>query len=563
MRIGLLIKPTRDITSNTIYDTLVENASPTSNRLIAWFGPNGGTGFGPPAVFQRILQEQQGLGPWKVAENGGTNSATDQLSPLHCAASPLALCRSHSTPQETLRTWGLLNNTQVDFDGFSAKNIIAYRYMHHLNDMSENFVGGSIGGSINGGASVQQNEISQWQDEFQLLGKALDNRLDWVAGAFYMKEWGTENSITYTNSPNWTSGAGRGVNESKGLFAQGTYAVTDKLKATIGVRRNWDHRNAEATAVINNGTGCNERIGNSAVLLPIGNCFIRGDKDWQANTWTLALDYQLDKDTLVYTTHRHGYKSGGFALRAGREVNFPYDPEYVTDWEVGVKSDWSLFDRPVRTNFAYFNLDYTDQQVQVTNSTAVPVTTYIASAGKSKIWGAELEVTYKPTKRLELSGFYSYTNPKYLDYMTPVVGGVVSLNARPFSMNLHNAGLSAAYMLPMDESAGIITLRGDTIFRSKALADNSVAGLAGTAVLNAGFTMTPQAGFGQLNLRADWQRPFGNPVDLGIFVNNVSNYGYVQGGTAVNGIVTANISPPRMWGVELSYKFGEGFKPKE
>jgi outer membrane receptor protein involved in Fe transport len=79
----------------------------------------------------------------------------------------------------------------------------------------------------------------------------------------------------------------------------------------------------------------------------------------------------------------------------------------------------------------------------------------------------------------------------------------------------------------------------------------------------AGFTQPPNAGYGQLNLRADWARPFGNPVDLGFFVTNVNNKAYIMGSSGVNGLVGGIMSPPRMYGFELSYKFGEGFKPKE
>ena len=52
-----------------------------------------------------------------------------------------------------------------------------------------------------------------------------------------MREWGKEFSPSYTNSPSWSSTAGKGENESKGVFAQGTYALTDNLKASSASAR--------------------------------------------------------------------------------------------------------------------------------------------------------------------------------------------------------------------------------------------------------------------------------------------------------------------------------------
>jgi iron complex outermembrane receptor protein len=581
IRISLLLKPTRDISSHTIIDYLDEDASPTSSEVIAVFAPNGGFGLGglvpasAYAGYSRILGEQQARGPWKVAITDGTNGPFDMLSPSRCtAANPGAHCRSHALPKETLSTGGILNNTQIEFDGFTIKNIVAFRRMHHRDEDNHSFAGGSPNGSLapsGGGDADVRSTTSQWQEEFQLLGKAFDNRLDWQTGLFMMREWGSEFSPAYTNSTNWSQSIGYSTNESKGIFAQGTYALTDKLKGTLGVRKNWDHRDAkDQSDATNSATGvktCQVRVGATAAFLPITNCIMAGERDWQANTYTMALDYQVQDHTLLYVKHDRGYKSGGFSLRSHRIAQFAYDPEFVLNTEVGVKADWSLFDRPIRTNFALFTLDYTNQQLQVTNAGTNPVTTYVANVGKSQIRGAEFEVTYKATKRLELSGYWSYANPKYLNYATAFAAGgpVVDLSGRPWALPRYQANLAAAYTLPLDSSVGTVTARADATFRSKSIVDNSVAGLLGTAGAppTAGFTQNPQAGFGLLNLRVDWSRPMGNPVDLALFVTNATNVAYIQGGTGVNGLVSANIAPPRMFGVELSYKFGEGFKAKD
>jgi outer membrane receptor protein involved in Fe transport len=66
-----------------------------------------------------------------------------------------------------------------------------------------------------------------------------------------------------------------------------------------------------------------------------------------------------------------------------------------------------------------------------------------------------------------------------------------------------------------------------------------------------------------LNLRADWEHFLGNPVTLSAFVNNANNKLYTDGSVTVVGIYGVHYAAPRMFGLQLTYKFGEGFKPKE
>jgi hypothetical protein len=108
---------------------------------------------------------------------------------------------------------------------------------------------------------------------------------------------------------------------------------------------------------------------------------------------------------------------------------------------------------------------------------------------------------------------------------------------------------------------GDLSLRADAAYHSEWLTDNSVAGLLGTtgpAVIPsiAGYTMVPQDAYTIGNLRADWTNVWGGPMDLSLFVTNVSDEDILLGGAGVNGVVTAPIGPPRMYGIELTYRFG-------
>ena len=422
-----------------------------------------------------------------------------------------------------------------------------------------------------GGQADQTNKLSQVTDELQLQGKAFGERLDWVTGLFYMREWGEEFSPSYTNSPSWSSTAGKGRNVSKGVYAQGTYAWTEKLKVTLGVRQTWDERTATDVSIAQSGlTFICQTFNLDAAGVEVRDiypaCSLKDTKEWDATSYTAFVDYQLTDGTMVYALRSRGYKSGGFSLRSHRPSIFSYDPEFMNNTEVGVKSDWSLFDRPIRTNLSVFRMDYSDQQLQSTVAGSIPVRTYVDNIGKSRIIGAEFEMLFRPVHSVELSGFLSYTDAEYLEWDNNigVVGGVdygvVDLSDRPVGFySKYNAGLSAAWTLPLDSGRGELSLRADAAYHSEWLTDNSVAGLLGTPASSTaipgivGYTMVPQDAYTVVNLRADWTNAWGGPIDLGLYVTNVTDQDILLGGAGVNGMVTSSMAPPRMYGIELSY----------
>jgi iron complex outermembrane receptor protein len=95
----------------------------------------------------------------------------------------------------------------------------------------------------------------------------------------------------------------------------------------------------------------------------------------------------------IYGTMARGFLSGGLSEAAdpNTQAIFEYDPEKVTNYEIGFKFD--ALDRRVRVNTAMFYLDYKDRQL--TSVTIDPATGRIAgvpiNAAKSNIKGIEIE----------------------------------------------------------------------------------------------------------------------------------------------------------------------------
>ena len=68
-----------------------------------------------------------------------------------------------------------------------------------------------------------------------------------------------------------------------------------------------------------------------------------------------------------------------------------------------------------------------------------------------------------------------------------------------------------------------------------------------------------QNGYALVNFRFDWNNFLGQPFDASIFVDNAFDKTYQVGANALlhlTGTSASIYAPPRMWGVELRYRFG-------
>ena len=63
---------------------------------------------------------------------------------------------------------------------------------------------------------------------------------------------------------------------------------------------------------------------------------------WDQGTWRIGADYVANEDLFVYASVATGYKAGGFGDNVdrgdGQFINFEYDPEFNTTYELGFKS---------------------------------------------------------------------------------------------------------------------------------------------------------------------------------------------------------------------------------
>ncbi|NIJ07782.1 iron complex outermembrane receptor protein [Sphingomonas vulcanisoli] len=333
-------------------------------------------------------------------------------------------------------------------------------------------------------------DYRSWQADLTFNGHLLADTLKWTAGAFGFREtsptdgdqlWlflpsgiapaaASGRQITYTDA---TRNGER--NSSYAAYGQLTYTLTPHTRLTAGARYTIDHRYAllatqtirfpatpPTTATVPNGvydpgsytllgityTGLTRACAltdTGGRLLSLDQCRTTVTRTYRRPTWTVAVDQDVARNTLAYATARSGYRSGAINSAAINPAVITAKPERVTDYEIGLKSDWRLAGVPLRTNFAAYWTDYRDIQIQTTlpnvtiatapgdvctqalfnagSCTGTSNDNVTLNARRARVRGFEFDVQARPLKGLTLQAAGSYLDAVYSDYsFTPPPG---------------------------------------------------------------------------------------------------------------------------------------------
>jgi iron complex outermembrane receptor protein len=317
--------------------------------------------------------------------------------------------------------------------------------------------------------SQGQRQVSQ---EFQLLGKMFDNRLNYVAGLYYFNESGYVHDFVpfdtgylyvydYDNNIKTDSYAG---------YLHADYKLTDAWGLTAGVRYSHEKKqflggqgdlngfsykisgcldpSADANTFfgfggVPNGVTCQQLLG-----FPDPNNPLRYFPDqWDSQSWnvwtpTYGIQYHITPDMMAYGSYSKGFKSGGWTTRLSQPISNPADarfnPEYDSTYELGLKSTW--LNHHLVANVALFESKYTGIQLNVQEG---PSPVY-QNAGDATIKGAELEMQALLGYGFQLNlsagymdAYYTYLNPclvynncdPALGYQTTQGGGGFTLDS--------------------------------------------------------------------------------------------------------------------------------------
>jgi iron complex outermembrane receptor protein len=308
-----------------------------------------------------------------------------------------------------------------------------------------------------------------------------------------------------------------------GLYAQGSYALSDKFKVTLGGRYSHESRD---------GVGSFDFLGSVST---------DKKKGWSAFTPTLTLNYQATDNTLLYGSVTRGFKSGVINVGSRNDV---INPEFVWSYELGVKT--SALDNRLQANVAGFYMDYSDLQVGFVDATSVVTTVNAASA---RNYGLEAELRAKPAPGLTIELFGTYLNAKYKQFdsgdyrqgfkVVSLAGNRLS-NAPEWSFR---AGADYDILI---NGSGKLNLRADINWQDRVYFtefNNADATQAPYALINAGVKYTPDNGMWSIDV---WGR---NLSDELVVTNNIIT------APLFNSVRVGSVAPPQTYGVTLGVKF--------
>ena len=460
-------------------------------------------------------------------------------------------------PRSNRTFWGIANTTTLDVGAVTFKNIFGYRSskIDAVRDMDGTYL------ELN--ESQSDTNVEQYSNEFQIMGKLFDDRLDWIVGAFYLKSdpTGVNGGVTYaavvpgrafTYNENYSSAT------SKALFGQVGYAFggfADGLRFNGGFRYTWDKSSGCSVAVLST----RSRIGPDACETSGGKI---GAEKSKAPTWTLGFDYKVNEDLFLYITNRRGYRAAGFN-QSGLSSYFDgfesFKPEKVTDYEAGIKSSWQVGTVKGRFNLAAYTSKYSNIQRSIfpganfdgDNNPANDPGNLIINAAKATIKGTEFDFSVTPVRGFSVTGFGAYTDAGYDEYEAPAAF-VPLLGNNPVNNKF-------SYTPKWTLGGGIRYAHNLGDFAEAVFNANWFHSAKVWYVERPLDTNGIQKAYDTVNLKFDLNDIEGRGIDIGLFVRNVFDVTYAAAGGVVTPSITATslvYNEPRVVGVQLRMAFG-------
>jgi iron complex outermembrane receptor protein len=332
--------------------------------------------------------------------------------------------------------------------------------------------------------------------------------------------------------------------ESRAIFLEADYELTDALTLTFGGRYTKDRKDS-GVRDLNPGFGFPGGPG-------VNNNFDDPFRaDYSEFTGKLGARYRFSDNLMVYGLYSEGFRAGGFGGRPGTYTGAatPYDPEFVKNYEAGWKSE--LFDNRLRLNGSVFFMQYEDKQEEqsiVNPLSATGQETLVLNAGEVDIMGVELDFLAIISDNFSIAGNAGYLYHDIKTLVDPLTDTDLSF------LDLRRAPSFTATLSPTwrtNVMGGELTLTADLrhigshhlTFLNDAEAFNP-----STEVLDASIMFTMDNNFGEtsvslwgLNLTGDDSWSQGYNVGSGVEFGGLWTY------TAVR--------RPRTYGIRISHNF--------
>ena len=360
-----------------------------------------------------------------------------------------------------------------------------------------------------------------------------------ILGGYYMNDTVHTNLIV-----NQLTGAGnqqiyKYSTDTKAVFADATYKLTDKLRLIGGIRYTTETKALDGS--LHNPYAVNPKY-----------IVIDSSTPNSAVTYRAGAQYDILPRSMLYATIATGFHSGGYFFTVDNPI---FKPEHITAYTVGMKN--RFLDNKLQANIELFKWDYRDQQVSHTaNDSGNNVVFVTQNAGATHIKGVELSLQYQLFRNTQIGFNAQYLKSRFQNYsyIQPAAGSPLSLCsstkvATGFQINC--AGLtppnSPRWVLSPSISQ-TVPINDDYSINLNATGHYETSSY--TTVSYQPTDRQPSYFTGDitatLNIHDKWS--------VGVFVDNVANSAIKEFTTHTN-FNQSFLQPPRTYGFRLTAKF--------
>lgn len=390
-------------------------------------------------------------------------------------------------------------------------------------------------------------DSQQWSQELRLASPRED-RLNWVVGLHYFNEdLDSRNASAALNNPfipryynNLSYNQGT---ESYAVFGSSTFRFTEDFSVTAGLRWTRETKDIDLRRVQNQGQA---NFSNPDWWKPgsVSSALVANAVQDERNTWSdwtydLTPEYQISDNARVYLRYAYGFRSGGYNTGAtSQETVATVNPEYLTSYELGVKSEW--LDGRLNANAALFYYDYEDIQLNIVSAVNNQTVSRLANGAEGEAYGAEFELEAVPVQNLHLNFALGLLHTEFTDYTSG--NNDYSGNKFVRAPNV-SAVIGADYRIPLQVGGALVlatdwNTRSRQYFFSNDQSQNMRTG---------GYTLG--------NARITYELP-DDTTQVSAYVSNLTDKEY-RNHTLPGGFQTAGVmfGDPRTFGVSVTTEF--------
>jgi outer membrane receptor protein involved in Fe transport len=361
---------------------------------------------------------------------------------------------------DEFRLYGLTVTYDMSFAQLTSATAYYSREESQTSDVSEALysVAGEFSVSIPQFYQIPFNETDttrQFSEEIRLASTG-SGPFQWIGGLFF-SNFESIFSEYNASAPLAFIGAGGAAANPDGIiyqahnpyhlkqyaaFGEGTYALTDVLKLTVGVRYyKFDSRADEETS------GFATDSGNAGATY---NSFTQSNSG--ANP-KVTLSFEPDHDLTVYGTIARGFRPGGINQQIPSSICTispeTYGPDSTWNYEVGEKA--RMLDSRLILNADVYYIKWNQVQQIVNQTCGYPLT---VNAGDAASYGPEIELSalLTPEWTLTFSGTYTHSTLTSVNSAVTAVDPSLADGLPILNVPKYTETTSLTYMTPVSPS---------------------------------------------------------------------------------------------------------------